>query len=399
VGPFVNNGRVNLTTPPESASFRRRLSQFVDSAPVQNVVLAVIVINAVIIALATTAEEGTTTYDVLHFLDSIALVIFVIELVLKLVAYGPKRFFTDGWAVFDFIVVAIALVPSSGPLSVLRALRVLRILRVIKFLPQVRMVVEALLRSFPGIGAIALLMSLVFFVASVMSTELFGDQFPEWFGSIGKSTYSLFQIMTLESWSMGIVRPIMEVMPTAWLFFVPFILIAAFITLNLFIAVIVDTMQSLRIEREEAEHAEAEKESPRFTLSLADEERAMLVNSVRQLALADAAPVEIAQVWGLNTLEAVRDEAQRAQQALTEDQALTSAEWARVLFASELALLRGGAHRLVAAPVEPAAPVKPAEPAGSAGPAGLADDQSMLEVARAIRARLAAQERANAVVI
>ncbi|MBH0117257.1 ion transporter [Salinibacterium sp. NG253] len=332
---------MNLSTPPESPSFRRRLAQFVDSALVQNFVLAVIVINAVIIALMTAAEQGTATYDVLHALDSIALVVFVVELVLKLVAYGPKRFFTDGWSVFDFIVVGIALVPSAGPLSVLRALRVLRILRVIKFMPQVRMVVEALIRSFPGIGAIALLMSLVFFVASVMSTELFGDQFPEWFGSIGKSTYSLFQIMTLESWSMGIVRPIMEVMPLAWMFFVPFILIAAFITLNLFIAVIVDTMSSLRVEREEADHAAQERLAPAVQLQLSDEEQTLVSNGLNRMLVPSVAQPELLRMWGVDTPDALHEDIQRLQLALAANHEHSPADWARMLFATDLALVRG----------------------------------------------------------
>lgn len=353
---------------PESATFRRQLARFVDSSAVQNVVLAVIIVNAVVIALATAAVEGTTTYAVLHALDSIALVVFVIELVLKLVAYGPKRFFTDGWSVFDFIVVAIALVPSSGPLSVLRALRVLRVLRVIKFLPQVRMVVDALLHSFPGIGAIALLMSLVFFVASVMSTELFGAAFPEWFGDIGKSTYSLFQIMTLESWSMGIVRPIMEVMPMAWLFFVPFILIAAFVTLNLFIAVIVDTMQSLRVERQEAADAQAEKESPPVVLDLSDDELAMLSRGLDRLSASDSARPEVLQMWGVDTPVALHEELQRLQRALAGSHAMSHADWARTLFASDLALIRGLSG-------------------GMTDDGGAADDQAALALSRSIRAR------------
>lgn len=376
MGPFVNNRRVTLTTSPESQSFRRRLAQFVDSSAVQNIVLAVIIVNAVVIALATTADEGTTSYSVLHALDSIALVVFVIELVLKLVAYGPKRFFTDGWTVFDFIVVAIALVPSAGPLSVLRALRVLRILRVVKFLPQVRMVVEALLRSFPGIGAIALLMSLVFFVASVMSTELFGDAFPEWFGDIGKSTYSLFQIMTLESWSMGIVRPIMEVMPLAWLFFVPFILIAAFITLNLFIAVIVDTMQSLRVEREEElQKKQPEKESPRLALDLVEDELTMLSNALIRLSATDSAHPEVLRVWGIDSPALVQEEAQRLRHALAGDQELSHADWARTLFASDRALIRGWSD------------VPPERRA--------AEDQAALALSRAIHARFAERGQAG----
>ena len=118
-------------------------------------------------------------------------------------------------------------------------------------LPRLRFIVEALLHAVPGISSIAGLMLLLFYVFAVMATGLFGEAFPQWFGSIGASMYTLFQIMTLESWSMGIVRPVMEQYPYAWLFFVPFILIATFTMLNLFIGIIVDTMQTMH----EAEHA------------------------------------------------------------------------------------------------------------------------------------------------
>ncbi|TNF90370.1 MAG: ion transporter, partial [Gammaproteobacteria bacterium] len=153
-------------------------------------------------------------------------------------------FFRDPWSIFDFIVVGIALVPASGPFAVLRALRVLRVLRILTIVPSMRRVVGALLASIPGLGSIALVLMLIYYVFAVIATNLFGATFPQWFGSIGESLYSLFQIMTLESWSMGIVRPLMEVHPNAWIFFVTFILIATFTMLNLFIAIIVNAMNS-----------------------------------------------------------------------------------------------------------------------------------------------------------
>jgi len=107
-----------------------------------------------------------------------------------------------------------------------------------------RKVVEALMRAIPGMVSVLTLLSLVFYVSAVMATKLFGEGFPDWFGNIGASLYSLFQIMTLESWSMGIVRPVMESYPLAWLFFVPFILVTTFAVLNLFIAIVVDAMSS-----------------------------------------------------------------------------------------------------------------------------------------------------------
>jgi voltage-gated sodium channel len=203
-------------------------------------------------------------------LDRLILAVFVIELGLRIAAYG-RRFFRDPWSLFDLFVVMIALMPQAGPLSVLRALRILRALRLISAVPRLRRVVAALLSAIPGMGAIILLMCLIFYVAAVIATKLFGSRFPEWFGTIGESLYSLFQIMTLESWSMGIVRPVLEVYPHAWAFFVPFILIATFTMLNLFIAVIVNAMQSQHnIEVEQAEAA-------------AHEERAVMLDEIRAL--------------------------------------------------------------------------------------------------------------------
>ncbi|QPL05166.1 MULTISPECIES: ion transporter [Actinomyces] len=236
-----------MTSP--AAPWRQRLDDWVHSPAVQNLVMAVILINSVTIGVETAVTHESLAHHVLAVIDRVALAIFVVEIAVKLVAIGPRRFFTRGWNVFDFLVVAVALVPGAGPLSVLRTLRVLRLLRVIKFMPSLRLVVEALLLSLPGISAIAVLMSMVFYVGAVMSTTMFGEAFPDWFGSIGASLYSLFQIMTLESWSMGIVRPVMEVYPWAWAFFVPFILVSAFTMLNLFVAVIVDTMSSVAAEK------------------------------------------------------------------------------------------------------------------------------------------------------
>ena len=177
-------------------------------------------------------------------LDHFILSVFVVEISAKLYAYR-WRFFHDPWNVFDFLIVAIALIPASGPMAVLRALRILRVLRLISMVPRLRFVVESLLQAIPGIASIAALLVLLYYVFAVMATGLFGGAHPAWFGTLGKSMYTLFQIMTLESWSMGIARPVMETHPYAWLFFIPFILVATFTMLNLFIAIIVNTMQTM----------------------------------------------------------------------------------------------------------------------------------------------------------
>ena len=243
-----------LETGRGNPSLRQTLGNWVEAPRVQNFIIALIILNAVILGMETSPAIMERIGPVLLTLDSIILGVFVVEIGLKLIAQGPG-FFRRGWNIFDFLVVGIALVPASGPLAVLRALRILRVLRLLSMLPRLRFVVEALLHSLPGIGSIALLMVVVYYVAAVMATGLFGASHPEWFGDLSRSMYTLFQIMTLESWSMGIVRPVMETHPYAWLFFIPFILIATFTVLNLFIAIIVDAMQTMHeavAEKEEA---------------------------------------------------------------------------------------------------------------------------------------------------
>ena len=227
---------------------RARVGAWVTSPGVQRFIIALIVVNAVTLGLETSSVVMADYGDLLHVADRAILTVFVAEIAAKLFAFG-WRFFRDPWNVFDFLVVGIALVPASGPLAVLRTLRVLRVLRLVSTVPRLRMVIEALLHAIPGIGAIAGLLLLIFYVGAVMATSLFAADFPDWFGHIGRSMFTLFQIMTLESWSMGIVRPVMAVYPYAWAFFVPFILIATFTMLNLFIAVIVNTMQEMQAQQ------------------------------------------------------------------------------------------------------------------------------------------------------
>ena len=171
----------------------------------------------------------------------------MVELLVKLIAYR-LRVFHDGWNIFDFIIVGVSLVPAAQGLSVLRSLRILRILRVVSVAPRLRRVVEGFITALPGMASVFLLMGIIFYIGSVMATKLFGADFPEWFGTLGRSAYSLFQIMTLESWSMGIVRPVMELFPYAWMFFVPFIMVTTFAVVNLLVGLIVNSMQDAHSE-------------------------------------------------------------------------------------------------------------------------------------------------------
>lgn len=226
------------------APWRRSLAAWVESAAVQKFIVAVILINAVILAMETDPGLMQSFGFWLVAADKLCLGVFLVEISCKLAAYR-LMFFRNGWNNFDFLVVGVALVPGAGPWAVLRSLRVLRVLRLLTVVPQLRKVVAAFLHSIPGLSGVVAVMAIFFFTAGILATNLFGPSFPDWFGSLGKSLFSLFQIMTLESWSMGIVRPVMEVFPWAWAFFVPFIVIATFTILNLFIGIIVSTMQEL----------------------------------------------------------------------------------------------------------------------------------------------------------
>ena len=216
-------------------------------------ITALILVNAITLGLETDQSITARYGGLLHWIDRIILVLFSIELLLKFYVYR-FRFFRSGWNLFDLAIVAIAWAPTSGALTVLRALRILRVLRLISVVPQLRRVVSAIGHSIPGMVSVVGVLGLIFYVASVLATKLFGTHpdpnMQEWFGSIGASAYTLFQIMTLESWSMGVVRPTMELFPWAWSFFIPFIIITSFAVLNFFIGIIVDSMQIVQKQEE-----------------------------------------------------------------------------------------------------------------------------------------------------
>ena len=244
-------------TTQQAPALRAVLARFLEQPRIQHGILALIIVNAVILGMETSPALMARHGDWLQALDRLILGVFVVEIAARMYVHRAQ-FFRDPWSVFDFLVVAIALVPATGQLAVLRALRVLRVLRILTIVPSMRRVVGGLLAAIPGLASIGMVLLLVFYVFAVITTKLFGEDFPDWFGTLGRSLYTLFQVMTLESWSMGISRPVMEVYPYAWIFFIPFILIATFTMLNLFIGVIVSAMQSFSDEAHAQEAAGAQ---------------------------------------------------------------------------------------------------------------------------------------------
>lgn len=231
---------------------RSAVGMFLDRPAVTRFLIAVILVNAVALGLETYPPAMARAGGLLVAIDHLCLAIFVAELSARLYAQGI-RFFRNGWNLFDFVIVGISLIPAGAGFSVLRALRILRVLRVVSVTPSLRRVVDGLGRALPGMGSVFLLILLIYYIAAVIATKLFAASFPEWFGSLGASAYSLFQIMTLESWSMGIVRPVMEVYPNAWAFFVPFILMTTFAVMNLIVGLIVNSMQEAASEESRGE--------------------------------------------------------------------------------------------------------------------------------------------------
>lgn len=280
-----------LTAPPAgpaaAAGPDGALRRFVESAPFQRFIIAVILVNAVTLGLETSASAMAAVGPLLLALDKVALAIFVGELLLKLWVYR-LHYFRDGWNVFDFSIVAISVAPllglgAGGNLSVLRALRILRVLRLLSVVPQMRSVVQALFGALPGMGSIIGVLGIMFYVSAVLSTKIFGASFPEEFGTLGDSMFTLFAVMTLEGWA-DIAKRVMGVYPYAWLFFIPFILVATFAVLNLFIAIIVNSMQTLHEQQAKAE-AEADRQAEADGRSRVETELAALraeITALRQ---------------------------------------------------------------------------------------------------------------------
>lgn len=211
-------------------------------------IVTLIVINAVALGLETSSTARAAIGPVLTFLDTAILTVFVIEVTARILVHRGA-FFRDPWSLFDLFVVAISVAPTTESLSVLRALRVLRVLRLITTVPALRKVVGGLITALPGMASIGLLLGLIFYVFAVIGTKLYADAAPEQFGTLGATAYTLFQAMTFDDWSNGIVKPLAEKgFSSAWFFLISFMVISAFMALNLFIGVVVTALDAVTDE-------------------------------------------------------------------------------------------------------------------------------------------------------
>lgn len=229
---------------------RGRAASLVEHRYVTRFISWLIVINAITLGFETSNGFGDKYHVYLHLFDQTVVGIFVVELLLKLYAYG-FRFFKVGWNIFDFIIVAISLSPNSGGLAILRSLRILRLLRLITLVPQMRKVIGGLFHAIPGMASITGVLLVIVYVFAVLGSQFFAQNDNElmqaYFGDVGNSMFTMFQLITLDDWS-DIAKETIKLYPYAWMFFIPFIIITSFAVLNLFIGIIVDALNIVKEE-------------------------------------------------------------------------------------------------------------------------------------------------------
>ena len=210
----------------------------------KNVIVLIILINSIVLGLITSDAIYAKFGKILEFILSTCVAIFTVEIILRIIAKG-WRFFLNGWNIFDFVLVSIALMPETGAAITFRVFRVMRALRMVSSFKKLRHIVSAILVSAPHVFWAAVLLMIIFYIFGIMGQNLFHEEFPQWFGTLGETVYTLFQVTTLESWSMGIARPVMKVFPWAWCYFVPFVMISSYIVLNVVVGVVVNATSDL----------------------------------------------------------------------------------------------------------------------------------------------------------
>lgn len=231
-------------------SLRDRTRRVVESRGFQNTIIAFILVNAFFLGLETVPWIREEFGWLLRGLNFLFLGVFLVEITTRIWVNG-REFFRDPWSVFDLFIVGIAMIPPQGPFTVLRVMRVLRLLWLLSAIPSLRRVVAGVLKALPGMASIGVLLILLMYGAGVMGTLLFQETDPENFGHLGSSLFSLFQVMTGDSWASVIARPIIAEQPMAWIFFVAFILLSTFVVLNWFIAVAVDAFENVALSDDE----------------------------------------------------------------------------------------------------------------------------------------------------
>ena len=227
------------------------LARVVASNWFQHTITAVILANAAIIGLDTSESLRARFGDFFAFANKLILVIFIVEAGVKMGALWPqvRRYFKDGWNVFDFSIILVSLIPATGELATLaRLARLLRVLRLVSSFPELRLIVATLIRSIPSMGHVLILLSIIFYMYGVAGYHLFHEVDPTHWRSLGIALLSLFRIVTLEDWT-DIMYAAMASYDWAWVYFVSFVVMGTFVVVNLFIAVVLNNLDEAKAER------------------------------------------------------------------------------------------------------------------------------------------------------
>ena len=226
-------------------------ARLVNSTWFEYFIIGVIIVNGIILGLETSATITRLYGDWLYLGNDVALWVFIVEAALKMLARWPRpqRYFRDGWNVFDFLIIVFALMPATGQFAMIaRLARLLRVVRLISAIRDLRLIVAALVRSIPSVGHVIMLMSIVAYIYAIMGHQLFHEHDPEHWGTLGRSLLTLFNITTLDNWTRT-MNIAMEHHSWAWVYFVSFVVVGTFVVINMFIAIIINSLDEAKAER------------------------------------------------------------------------------------------------------------------------------------------------------
>ncbi|MYC34232.1 MAG: ion transporter [Chloroflexi bacterium] len=226
-------------------------SRLTNSAWFEYFIIAVIIVNGIILGLETSGTVDRLYGEWLRMGNEVALWVFIVEAALKMLARWPRswRYFRDGWNIFDFLVIVFALVPATGQFAMIaRLARLLRVVRLISAIRDLRLIVAALVRAIPSVGHVIMLMSIVVYIYAIMGYHLFHQIDPARWGNLGLSVLTLFNIITLDNWT-NVMDTAMRHYPWAWIYFVSFVVVGTFVVINMFIAIIINSLDDAKRER------------------------------------------------------------------------------------------------------------------------------------------------------
>ena len=260
-----------------------------DDARFQHFIIGVIVVAAILIGIETSPELTGRYGGLIDIVESVIQAIFIAEIAIRLVACWPRplAFFSNGWNIFDFAVVTASLLPQSGPFAmVARLARLMRITRLVSMFPELRLIIGTMVRSIPSMGHVILLLSLLLYVYAILGFHFFRDADPAHWRSLGTALLTLFQMLTLEGW-VEIQGAVLPAYPWAWLYFSSFVLVAVFVVVNLFIAVVINNLESVKHEQQldadrASDHHEVLSAIETLQERLADVERRLRAASPRR---------------------------------------------------------------------------------------------------------------------